>query len=87
MGTPSCASATPPNATTTISLFNGATAVGSMSYNGLPDPVFIGGFAGIQSTLPFNRATLTFTNFAAAFAVDNIRTQVTATSVPDLNGR
>jgi len=71
---------------TTISLFNDAIAVGSMSYNGVPDPIFTGGFAGIQSTLPFNRANLTFTNSAPAFAVDNIRTQAAAARVPDSSG-
>ena len=69
-----------PNATT-ISLFNGATPVGSLSYGGAPDPVFAGGFAGIQSTLLFNRAQLTFNSAVApAFAVDNIRT---VQSVPE----
>jgi hypothetical protein len=68
--------ATAPVATaTTISLFNGATPVGSLSFAGSPDPVFTGGFAGIQSTLPFNRVEATFNAVAApAFAVDNIRT-------------
>ena len=62
-----------PNATT-ISLFDGATPVGSLAYSGSPDPSFTGGFAGIDSTLPFNRVALTFNATAApAFAVDNIR--------------
>lgn len=62
-------------AATTISLFNGATPVGSQSYNGVPDTVFAGGFAGIQSTLLFNRVDLTFNSvLAPAFAVDNVRT-------------
>jgi hypothetical protein len=38
---------------TTITLFNGAINVGTLSYNGVPDPIFTGGFAGIFSTLPF----------------------------------
>jgi len=59
---------------TTISLFNGVTPVGSLSYNGVPDSIFTGGFAGIFSTLPFNRAELTFNSaLAPAFALDNIR--------------
>jgi len=59
---------------TTISLFNGVTPVGSLSYNGVPDSAFTGGFAGISSTLPFNRAELTFNSaLAPAFALDNIR--------------
>jgi hypothetical protein len=73
-------SATLPNATT-ISLFNGAVPVGSLTYGGAPDPFFTGGFAGIQSTLEFNRALVTFDSAAApAFALDNIRT---ASQVPE----
>lgn len=65
---------------TTINLFSGATNVGSLSYDGLPDPGFTGGFAGIQSTILFDSAQLTFNSTAAsAFAVDNI---VTYTSNP-----
>jgi hypothetical protein len=58
---------------TTINLFSGATNVGSLSYNAVPDPAFTGGFAGIQSTIPFNRVALTFNPSAPAFALDNIR--------------
>ena len=57
---------------TTITLFNGLTNVGSLAYNGLPDPVFTGGFAGIQSTLAFNRVQIIFSTQAPAFALDNI---------------
>ena len=59
---------------TTMSLFNGATAVGSLSFSGAPDPDFAGGFAGIQSTLEFNRVQVIFSDSAQAFALDNIRT-------------
>ena len=60
---------------TTISLFNGAIPVGSLSFGGAPDPAFTGGFAGIQSTQPFNIAQITFNSTAApAFALDDIRT-------------
>ena len=66
-----------PNATM-ISLFNGIVPVGSQSYASVPDPMFAGGFAGIQSTDLFNRVQLTFNSVAApAFALDNIRTQQT----------
>jgi hypothetical protein len=59
---------------TTISLFNGATSVGSLSYTATPDPLFRGGFAGIQSTLLFNRVEVTFNSvLATAFALDNVR--------------
>ena len=50
---------------TTITLFNGATPVGSLSFYGALDPSFAGGFAGILSTLPFNKAELTFNSAAA----------------------
>jgi hypothetical protein len=60
---------------TMLSLFNGATPVGSLSYIATPDPTFPGGFAGIQSTLPFNRVEVTFNSDpATAFALDDIRT-------------
>jgi hypothetical protein len=66
---------------TTITLFNGVTNVGSLAYNGLPDPVFTGGFAGIQSTLAFNRVEVTFnTAQAPAFALDNV---VLGAAVPE----
>jgi hypothetical protein len=70
---------------TTISLFNGATPVGGLSYNGVPDPTFAGGFAGIQSTLPFNRVELTFNSVSApAFAADNFRTfNSAAAAIPE----
>jgi len=59
---------------TTISLFMGSTPVGSLSYPGASDPLFTGGFAGIESTISFNRAELTFNSVVApAFAVDNVR--------------
>jgi len=59
---------------TTISLFSGSTSVGSLSYNGTPDPTFTGGFAGIQSTIPFDRVAVTFNSVAApAFALDDVR--------------
>jgi hypothetical protein len=59
---------------TTITLFSGLTNVGSLSYAGVPDIVFTGGFAGIQSTILFDRAQVTFNSAAApAFAMDNVR--------------
>ena len=70
-----------PNATT-VSLFNGVTPVGSLSYDGAPDPNFAGGFAGIQSTEVFNRVQLVFNAAAPAFAVDNVRTEL-STPIPE----
>ena len=59
---------------TIISLFSGATPVGSLSYTATPDPTVPGGFAGIRSTLAFNRVEVTFNNASAtAFALDNVR--------------
>jgi hypothetical protein len=70
---------------TTIALFQGATAVGGLSYNGIGDPSFTGGFAGIQSTIPFDRVQVTFNAVAApAFAMDNIRTAAATAAVPEL---
>jgi len=59
---------------TTLSLFDGATSVGSLSFTASPDFVVPGGFAGVQSTLAFNRVEVTFNSVsAAAFALDNVR--------------
>jgi len=67
-----------PNATT-ITLFNGSTNVGSLSFASLLDPTFPGGFAGIGSTLPFTRATISFPTSTSAYAVDDFR----VTAVPE----
>lgn len=67
-------SGVPTTNATTIAIFNGAVPLGSLSYNGVPDPAFTGGFAGIQSTISFNRVQVTFNSTtASAFALDNIR--------------
>ena len=58
---------------TTITLYAGNTFVGSLSYDGDSDPDFTGGFAGIESTIPFDTVYLTFnTNVAPAWAFDNV---------------
>jgi len=59
-------------AATTIDLFAGSTPVGSISFAGIPDPIFTGGFAGVASDTPFDRAVLTFSDAGDAFAVDNV---------------
>ena len=59
-------------AATTIELFAGSTPVGSISFTGIPDPIFSGGFAGVASDTPFDRAVLTFSDVGDAFAVDNV---------------
>jgi hypothetical protein len=66
-----------------ITLFNGATNVGSLFYVGNPDPTFVGGFAGIQSSVAFNQAQLTFNPAATAFAIDNIRFADVTTVTPE----
>jgi len=53
-----------PNLITTISLFSGTTALGTLSYSAVPDPGVPGGFAGIESTIPFDRVALTFDSMA-----------------------
>ncbi len=58
-----------PNALT-LTLFDGSTNLGSLTYGGAPDPVFNGGFAGIGSTIGFTSAQITFNN--VSFAIDNL---------------
>lgn len=71
---------------TTVTLFSGLTNLGTLSYNGVADPSFTGGFAGIQSTVRFDRVQLTFNTAAAnAWAVDNIRFADTTSTVPEPN--
>ena len=68
----------------TVELFNGASNVGALSFFALLDPLVpgfppvYGGFAGLQSTLPFNRAELRFSG-ALAWAADDLR----VTPVPE----
>ena len=69
---------------TTFSLFNGTTLVGSQSFTAMPDLVVPGGFAGVRSTLPFNRVEATFNSAASlAFALDNIRRGPAVAAVPE----
>lgn len=67
---------------TTVALFDGTTSLGSLSFNGSPDPDFTGGFAGVLSTTPFTEAQLTFSTSGAAFAADNFRYASTAVPEP-----
>jgi hypothetical protein len=69
---------------TTLSLFNGATPVGPLSFTATPDLVVPGGFAGVQSTLAFNRVEVTFNTVSAqAFALDNIHRGPAVAAVPE----
>ena len=51
---------------TTIELFAGSAPVGSISFTGIPDPIFTGGYAGVASDTPFDRAVLTFSDVGDA---------------------
>jgi hypothetical protein len=62
-----------PNAVT-VTLFNGVTDLGSLSYTASPDSIYPGGFMGIgDSTTPFDKATFSFTATAPAYDFDNLR--------------
>ena len=66
---------TPTANAVTITLFDGLTNLGSITYPGVPDPTppfFDGGFAGIGSTDYFTSARITFGPTAVAFAIDNL---------------
>lgn len=65
----------------TLTLFNGAINLGSLSFAGGPDPTLTGGFAGIANDAFFNRVEITFNQSFTSFAVDNFaaRTQVPET--------
>lgn len=56
----------------TITVFDGLTNLGALTYPGAPDPIYDGGFAGIGSTIPFTSARIIFGPSAAAFAIDNL---------------
>jgi len=67
----------------TIALFDAAsTPLGSLTYPGVPDPTFPGGFAGIGNDVAFTRALVTFAPGPVRFAADNIRFS-TAATVPE----
>jgi hypothetical protein len=63
-----------------ITLFNGATNLGFLSFAGNPDPTFIGGFAALGDNAFFNRVEITFNPSATGFAVDNF---AASTQVPE----
>jgi hypothetical protein len=71
---------------TTVQLFDANNnLVGTLSANGIPDPFFTGGFLGVESSIPFVRADVTFSgaNDVPAFAFDNVRFQPGLASVPE----
>src|ERR1043166_8987597 len=65
---------TVPNATA-IQLFDAANnSLGIVAAAGVPDPLFAGGFLGVERTIPFVRANVAWTFLAPdRFAVDNLR--------------
>jgi hypothetical protein len=65
-------STTPTANAMTITLFDGVTNLGSLTYAGALDPIFAGGFAGIGSTDAFTSARITFGPSAASYAIDNM---------------
>lgn len=61
---------------TTVQLFDALNnSLGSLSFNGSPDPFFTGGFAGVGNDVPFSRAEVTFAAPApfVRFAFDNLQ--------------
>lgn len=58
---------------TTVQLFDGANvSLGSLSLAGAPDPTFDGGFLGVESSVAFARAEITFSG-GDRFAFDNLQ--------------
>jgi hypothetical protein len=60
---------------TTVQLFDALNnSLGSLSFNGSPDPLFTGGFAGVGNDVPFSRAEVTFASgLETRFAFDNLQ--------------
>lgn len=67
----------------TITLFDGLSNLGSLGFTAIPDPIFPGGFAGIGSTIAFDKATLTFSTTSAAYDLDNFNSIAAPTIVPE----
>ena len=70
-----------------ITLFDGSTRLGSFGYDGIRDPDYTGGFAGIGSTVAFTTAKIDFhtgLSFAGSFLANNFVTRTRA--VPEPSG-
>jgi len=67
----------------TVTLFNGATNLGSLVFAGAPDPTFTGGFAGFGNDTLFNSVQITFNQSFTGFSVDNVAAR---TTVPENGG-
>ena len=58
---------------TTMTPFDGAASLGTLTFGAVPDPTNAGGFAGIHSDVPFDKVSLTFSPSAFQFAADNFQ--------------
>lgn len=67
----------------TLTLFSGATNLGSLAFAGAPDPTFTGGYAGIGNDTFFDRVEISFNPNTQGFAVDNFSARA---AVPETGG-
>jgi hypothetical protein len=67
----------------TVTLFDGLTNVGVIGIASTFDPLFPGGFAGIGSTVAFDRAEIRFSTSATSYALDNVASVAAALAVPE----
>jgi len=69
----------------TVNLFDAAeNLLGTLSFDGDSDPDFAGGFFGVESTVPFRRAEITFNERYPTFILDNLRYEfVKPATVPE----
>jgi len=67
----------------TVKLFDAAeNFLGTLSGEASQDPWFLGGFFGVESTVPFLRAEITFKEGYQNFALDNLRYEFVTLSEP-----
>jgi len=67
----------------TVKLFDADyNLLGTFSGEAQPDPEFLGGFFGIESTTPFLRAEITFNEGYEEFALDNLRYELVDLTEP-----
>ena len=69
---------------TTISVYSGTTMLGMLPYTGMSDPFYTGGFAGIQSTIAFDRVQVSFlSEKTQGFGFSNLLFPRQSPSVPE----
>jgi len=68
----------------TVTLFDGATNLGSLVVAGALDPAFTGGFVGVGNDAFFNSVQITFNDSFSAFAVDNFSSVIPEPSTVSL---